>query len=477
MIHFSRFSLAVLAFGFFNPISATIFHPNKISANNYIVPISIDDSNKVNHQKGAPFEGMDFTWMNGADRRQSPTLAGKFFTPTIMLDANVTHSFNNPIDNTVVGSTALARNNEMQISSANIGGDFNYENARAHIVMQFGTRSTVIPRNDYSVFKGQYQLDNVYRYLAEANAGYHFNVLYGLNVDAGMFMSYIGLNSYYQVENWEYQASYTSDNTPWFFNGIRVQLFPTKHLKIEPWIINGWQSYGMFNKQPGVGGNITWCPNENIKLLTNDYYGADAAGIPNRKRFHSDNSFLARYFKRPLSSGISQMAFSLTTDIGFENGGGVNGFHSDAVKGPAQYFASIMFYNRLWFKQNKFAWTIGGGYMQNPGRYLVLYPTGDASPLPNPNNPTSTAGTHPFSANLGDQFNGWDASTNFDFMPNQSLLFRLEFVHRESSVPYFAGAGGVTSPTGFTTSPIPANWVPDLVKMENRILFAVLFRL
>jgi RNA polymerase sigma-70 factor (ECF subfamily) len=26
-------------------------------------------------------------------------------------------------------------------------------------------------------------------------------------VDAGMFMSYIGLNSYYQVENWEYQAS------------------------------------------------------------------------------------------------------------------------------------------------------------------------------------------------------------------------------------------------------------------------------
>jgi hypothetical protein len=171
------------------------------------------------------------------------------------------------------------------------------------------------------------------------------------------------------------------------------------------------------------------------------------------------------------------MAFSFTADIGFENGGGVNGFRSDTVKGPAQYFASIMFYNRLWFKQNKFAWTIGGGYMQNPGRYLVLYPTGDASPLPNPNNPTSTAGTHPFSANPGDQFNGWDASTNFDFMPNQSLLFRLEFVHRESSVPYFAGAGGVTSPTGFTTSPIPANWVPDLVKMENRILFAVLFRL
>src|ERR1700740_418185 len=257
------------------------------SLNFYAQEDSIDVVTKL---KGEPLEGMDFTWLNGGDRRTKPTLAGKYFTPTVMLDANYTHSFNDPIDNTVVGSTALARNNEMQVSAAHLGGDFYYKGARAHIVTQFGTRSTVIPRNDYSVYKGQYQLDNVYRYLAEANAGYHFNVLHGINVDAGMFMSYIGLNSYYQVENWEYQASFTSDNTPWFFNGIRVQIFATKKLKIEPWIINGWQSYAMYNKQPGVGGNITWCPNENIKMLTNDYYGADAAGIPKRRRFHSDNS-------------------------------------------------------------------------------------------------------------------------------------------------------------------------------------------
>ena len=436
-----------------------------------------DDSTKVNKQKGEPLEGMDVTWWNGGDRRTTPTMAGKYFTPTVMVDANITHSFNNPIDNTVVGSTALARDNEFQVSSANLGGDFNYKGARAHIVTQFGTRSTVIPRNDYSVYKGQYQLDNVYRYLAEANAGYHFNVLHGINVDAGMFMSYIGLNSYYQVENWEYQASYTSDNTPWFFNGMRVQIFATKKLKIEPWVINGWQSYGTFNQQPGVGGNITWCPNENIKMLTNDYYGSDAAGLPGRKRFHSDNSLMIRYYNNPKAKGISKMAFSLTGDIGFERGDGVNGFTSDPVKGPAQYFASVMFYNRTWFHKDHFAWTFGGGYMTNPGRYLVLAPTGDASPFPNPNNPTQLAGTHPFSENPGDQFSGWDCSTNFDWMPNRHILFRIEAVHRQASVGYFAGHGGVTSPTGYTTTPLPSNWAPDLVKMENRVIAAVLFRL
>ncbi len=424
-----------------------------------------------------PFEGIDQTWQNGSDRRDSSVLQNQYFTGSIMVDANATHSFNNPIDHTVVGSTALARNDEMEVSCASIGGEFNYHGARGRIFTQFGTRSTVVPRNDLSPYRGQYDLADVYRYISEAYGGYHFNVLHGINVDYGMFMSYIGLNSYYQVENWEYQASYTSDNTPWFFNGMRIQIFLSNNWKIEPWIINGWQSYGMFNSQPGVGGNITYM-NNNLKVLTNDYFGADAPGIPARHRFHSDNSLLYRYYNNKQSSGISQLAFSLTGDLGYEVGGGVNGFSRDSVKGPAQYFISGMFYNRMWFHYNQFAWTFGGGMMTNPGRYLVLYPTGDASPLPNPYNPTLGAGTHPFNANTGTFFTGWDVSTNFDWMPNQSITFRIEFVHRESSVPYFAGHGGVTSPSGYTYTPIPATgWAPDLVKSESRIIFAMLFRI
>src|SRR5581483_9693281 len=107
-----------------------------------------------------------------------------------------------------------------------------------------------------------------------------------------------------------------------------------------------------------------------------------------------------------------------------------NGFkNGDSIQGPAQYFASVMFYNRIWFHKNKFAWTFGGGYMQNPGRYLVLYPTGQASPLPNASNPTSSEGTYPYSANHGDQFTAWDWSTNIEWAPNQHVAFRAEYVH------------------------------------------------
>ncbi len=57
-------------------------------------------------------------------------------------------------------------------------------------------------------------------------------------------MSYIALFSYYQFDNWAY-PSYVSSNTPWFFNGVRIQIFPTEHLKIEPWFTKGWHAGDM----------------------------------------------------------------------------------------------------------------------------------------------------------------------------------------------------------------------------------------
>src|SRR5260370_17584796 len=103
------------------------------------------------------------------------------------------------------------------------------------------------PRNDPSPGHGQWDLVSAYRYLSEAYGGYHFNKLHGINVDAGIFMSYIGLFSYYNFDNWAYQPSYVSSNTPRFFNGVRVQIFPTAHLKIDPWFIHCIPPSARFN--------------------------------------------------------------------------------------------------------------------------------------------------------------------------------------------------------------------------------------
>jgi hypothetical protein len=431
-------------------------------------------------QPSEPFAWGDFTWINGNDRRHTSLLDSKYVTGRVLLDANYTASNQHPIDHTVVGSTTLARDNEFEINVAALGGDFHYDNARASILLQMGTRATVVPRNDYSSYHGQYDLFDAYRFVSEANAGYHFNVWHGINVDAGIFMSYIGLFSYYNAENWTYQPSFTSDNTPWFFNGLRIQTFPSDRIKVEFWLTNGWQSYAKFNNAPGIGFQFTWRPEEAIQVLSNNYYGYDTPGNSDRYRFHTDNSFLLRYYSNPGSSGISKMAFSVTQDVGFESGDGIVSGFSKVAGEHQQYFLSGMLYDRIWFLNDHLGTTIGAGYINNPGRYLVLYPTGAASPLPNPYNPTQNGGiaggTNAFSANPGDPFHGWDATISFDWMPNDFVQYDFQVIHRETDVPYFAGPGGVTSPTGYTTTAPPADWSPSLVRAETRFIAAVLVR-
>ena len=211
-------------------------------------------------EPAAPFAFADWTWLNGTARNKDTVWDSKFFTPEIRFDANYISSFNHPQDDSIGGSTETFRSNEVQIEQISFGGDFHWQNVHARILTMGGMFGVTTPRNDASAGRGQWDLRGAYKYFSEANGGYHFNVNHGLNFDAGIFVSYIGLFSYYNFDNWAYQPSYVSSNTPWFFNGVRIQWFPTDKLKIEPWIINGWQSYGRLGSKPGLGGQILWRP-------------------------------------------------------------------------------------------------------------------------------------------------------------------------------------------------------------------------
>jgi len=432
--------------------------------------------------KAEPFAFADFTWLNGNARTKDLAFDTKFFTPEIRVDASYIYDFAHPKDDTIGGSSEVFRAGEVHLTQLGVGGDFHFDNVRARLMTQFGLYSQTTPRNDASPSRGQWNLDNAYRYISEAYGGYHFNALHGVNVDAGIFMSYVGLFSYYNFDNWAYQPSYVSSNTPWFFNGVRVQVYPTEKLKIEGWFVNGWQSYGRFNNRPGIGAQILWRPNGWLSILGNQYVlGADTLNTPGRIRYHTDDSIQIKYYDNK-EHFLDKAAFSLTGDMGCEHGGGVS-CTGNSAKGPKQSFLGYMIYNRLWFDNDKYGLTLGGGKINNPGRYLVLIP-----PI---NGATAASGTPYFTANPGDPYKAWDASATFDWMPSQYITFRWEFDHRAANVAYFSGSGGVTPPggnsgapgsfvclQGFTTCDGSASntWFPDLRKIENRLNLAILVK-
>jgi hypothetical protein len=391
-----------------------------------------------------PFAFGDFTWLNGSPRTKDAVLDTKFFTPEIRFDTHFMESFNQPRDHSLGGATESFRSGEFQVEQISVGGDFHWQNVRGRILTMNGLFATTTPRNDGSAGVGQWDVRGAYKYVSEAYGGYHFNVNHGLNVDAGIFVSYIGLFSYYNFDNWAYQPSFVSSNTPWFFNGLRIQWFPTNKLKIEPWVINGWQSYNKFNGHRGLGGQILWMPKEWLKFVFNNYgNGTDTLGVPGRSRLHTDDSVEVRYYNNPENKGISKMALSLTGDAGCEYGGGVSCTGKGGL--PKQAFLGWMLYNRAWFAKDKFALTLGGGKMNNPGRYLTL--------LPPINGADAISGSPYFTANPGDKAHMWDTSAGIQWMPKQYITWWGEFVYRHSDVPYWTGRGGITPPGGNTGAP------------------------
>jgi len=370
-----------------------------------------------------PFAFADWTWLNGNPRTKEAAFDSKFFTPEIRVDVAYHYDFNHPKDDTIGGSSEVFRSNEVGLTHLGLGGDFHYDHVRARVLSQIGLYATATPRNDASYSRGQWDLANAYRYVNEAYGGYHFDALHGINVDAGIFLSYVGLFSFYNFDNWAYQPSYVSSNTPWFFTGMRIQVFPTEKLKIEPWIINGWQSYARSNGRLGLGGQVLYRPTGWLSMLSNNYgVGADALGIPNRTRYHTDNSIEVKYYDHP-ERFLDKMAFSLTADAGCESGGGVNCTTNQKnaagqIVSYKQSFLGYMLYNRWWFHKDRYAVTIGGGKINNPGRYLVLLPPIDGA--------TATTGTPYFTENPGDPFKAWDISGTYDYMPSQYITFRWE---------------------------------------------------
>jgi hypothetical protein len=416
---------------------ATADAPNASGSGQTGQPVSSPAAPAVDNQ--TPFAFGDFTWLNGTPRNKDVVLDTPFFTPEVRFDTHYMEDFNQPHDHTIVGATESFRSGEVQIEQASVGGDFHWQNVRGRILFMDGLFATTTPRNDASAGVGGWDLRGAYKYVSEAYGGYHFNVQHGLNIDAGIFVSYIGLFSYYNFDNWTYQPSYVSSNTPWFFNGVRLQWYPTNKLKIEPWFINGWQSYAKYNGHPGLGGQLLWQPTEWFKLVANQYgFGQDNLGLPHTERIHTDDSIEVRYYNHPENTGISKMAFSLTADAGAQYGGGLCG-----TCGPSQgkeSFVGWMLYNRTWFHKDRFGLTLGGGEMSNWGRYLTLLPPIDGA--------DAVTGSVYFPEVPGSRAHMWDSTVTLQYMPKQYITWWMEAGYRHSDVPYFAGRGG-TTPPGF----------------------------
>jgi hypothetical protein len=407
----------------------------------------------------APFAWGDFTWMNGQSRQKTFPLEawGGAVTPSLYLDVNYAFSFNRPRDNTLTGTASVPRHNEFNVNLATVGFEWSFHNVIGRLSLQYGSTLSIIQDLDGTTARGRNMAVQNLRYIREATAGYHFDVAKGLNVEGGIFMSYMGLESYLLGENWSYTRSVVCEHTPFYFQGVRVQFFPTDRVKIEPWLMNGWQSYGKWHTAPSAGTAFRYSPTESLSLMANVYVGTDTEQTADRIRAHHDHSVVLRYYDHPSASFVSKLAISVNNHLGFEAGG--NDAQGRALPGPAgAHMVGTAVVHRVWFRRDTLAFSFRPELFSNPTRYLTQYPPPGFETGP---------GVKPLKI--------WGLTGTFDVMPTDFFALRLDASYRRANVPYYAGEGGTTSPSGF--QPTPPGYVPGIVRDQLLVALAANFRL
>jgi putative OmpL-like beta-barrel porin-2 len=407
-----------------------------------------------------PFSGKDFSWLNGNNHQPDSLLKAGPTVLSLYVDAFYAWQFNHPIDHTIFPTTTAPRHNEIGFNLASLGIELppNAIDSRTggpvgQLSLVYGAITETIGGQDMTVRRGFFLSATALQPIRTASAGWHFHALHGINVEFGIFPSHVALESYLPEENWNYTHPFVSDFTPYYFFGGRAQVYPTADVKLELWVVNGWQTYGQWNEGRAGGYLLNWRPTERFSVANVVYVGQEEQTDPEAVRYYTDNYAQLQYFKRG-GSFVTSSAVAVVADVGYEA-------RSLAASGPMTGYALA---NRTEFGDG-WAFSVRGDIFYDKTRAITTrLPLGSPYTLPDPDSP----------------FLGGGVTTTLDYWPSPWLVWRLEYIHRAANVPFFSGPGGITGngPDGtVNTAPGAPAFTPDLRRTDDRIVGNVTLRL
>lgn len=391
--------------------------------------------------------------MNGSNP-QPPSLLGLGPVAfSVYVDTYYAFQLNRPADHTIFPTTTAPRHNEISLNLAHLGLDLTgLDGPIGRLYLQYGSTVETIAGQDTTTTRGFFLTNRLLQYVQQAAVGWHFHALHGINAELGIFPSYVGLESYLPEENWAYTHAAVADATPYYFFGLRLQLFLTRRLKLELWLVNGWQTFGQWHEARAGGYLWNWRPREWLSLVNSVYVGQEVQTDPDSLRAYTDNNLQIRYFKGGERSVLRSLAVSLVADAGYEHRGNA----------PSGLIVGAALTHRFDFGARWKA-TLRGDVLYDQTQAITpKFPVGAAYPW---------SGTNPMI--LG------GITAALDFWPSPWIVCRLEYAHRESNQPLFSGPRGITGPGGQLPQGVTQmlSFSPELVPRDDRFILNVTLRL
>jgi hypothetical protein len=200
------------------------------------------------------------------------------------VDAYYAWDFSRPPTLDRVYTTQPARHSEFNVNLAFVEARLNRDNLRGRLALQAGTSV----QSNYAAEPriGSVSGPDLSRLLQEAYVG--VKVAAPLWVDAGVFFSHVGQESWISRDNPTYTRSLIADYTPYYSAGVRAVWQASAAFTVHLHLVNGWQNISETNEDKAAGLRVEYAPSGTLLLGYSGFVGDEQPDtLPNRMRLYN----------------------------------------------------------------------------------------------------------------------------------------------------------------------------------------------
>ncbi|MGZ3864181.1 MAG: porin [Bacteroidia bacterium] len=327
---------------------------------------------------------------DSAKAEPSPTI--KF---TGFVDAYYAFDFNNPKNHEVSAPLIYnyRRHNEFNINLALVSAGYSSDKIRAKIGLMAGTYA------QYNYAAEQELLKHVY----EANAG--MRLAKNIWFDAGIFASHIGNESAFSITNPTLTRSMMAENSPYYQTGAKITYDAGKKWLFSVLVLNGWQNIQETpdNSNKPVCTQITFRPTDKIELNSSTFIGNEKPDSAKQMRYFH-HFYITTHF-------TPRIYLSAAFDYGIQER------YKDKANFDNWSASSVILKIKIAPKVHA---ALRGEYYSDAQQVIV------------------STGT-PYGAEIT------GTSLNFDFIPKEGALFRVEGKMFNATNNIFTSSNGMTN--------------------------------
>jgi hypothetical protein len=196
------------------------------------------------------------------------------------VDAYYAYDFGEPagldraFGNGATFTTQPARHNEFNVNLAYVEALVTAPRVRGRLALQAGTAV----QSNYAAEPaiGTVSGPPLARHLQEAYAG--VQVVPTLWIDAGIFYSHMGLESWASKDNLTYTRSLVAEYSPYYSTGVRAIWNVSPALVAHVHVVNGWQNISETNEDKGVGVRLDLTASPAATLTYYGFLNSEAGG-------------------------------------------------------------------------------------------------------------------------------------------------------------------------------------------------------